>query len=161
MIIFAITNNSNDIVIMGNSHSISLLSDCRVIELPRHRHENGSLSVVENSNEFPFEIKRVFYLYDVPGDSERGGHSHHEGEELIIAVSGSFDVTLTDGHTTHTFNLNRPYRALYIPAGIWRSIDNFSSGSVCLVLTSEKYSEADYVRDFDTFKALTAIKTTR
>ena len=142
---------------MKNKHNISLLSDCGIIELPRHRHENGSLSVVENSPLFPFEIKRVFYLYDVPGDSERGGHSHHEGEELIIAVSGSFDVTLTDGHQSHTFNLNRPYRALYIPAGVWRSIDNFSSGSVCLVLTSEKYSEADYVRDFDQFKKLTAI----
>ena len=146
---------------MKNKHSISLLSDCKVIELPRHRHENGSLSVVENSHEFPFEIKRVFYLYDVPGDSERGGHSHHEGEELIIAASGSFDVTLTDGHSSHTFNLNRPYRALYLPAGVWRSIDNFSSGSVCLVLTSEKYSEADYVRDFEEFKALTAVKTPR
>ena len=146
---------------MKNKHSISLLSDCGIIELPRHHHANGSLSVVENTDMFPFEIKRVFYLYDVPGDSERGGHSHHEGEEFIIAVSGSCDVTLTDGHNSEKFSLNRPYRALYIPAGVWRSIDNFSSGSVCLVLTSEKYSEADYVRDFDEFKSLTAIKEPR
>ena len=146
---------------MKNNHSISLLSDCQVIELPRHRHENGSLSVVENSRDFPFEIKRVFYLYDVPGDSERGGHSHHEAEEFIIAVSGCFDVTLTDGHNSQRFTLNRPYNALYIPAGIWRNIDNFSSGSVCLVLTSEKYSEEDYVRDYNTFLSLTASKVAK
>ena len=141
-----------------DNHSISLLSDCRIIELSRHRHENGALSVVENSAEFPFKVKRVFYLYDVPGDSSRGGHSHYNGEEFIIAVSGSFDVTLTDGHEEQVFSLNRPYKALYIPAGIWRSIDNFSSGSVCLVLTSELYSEDDYVRDFAKFKELSFAK---
>ena len=141
-----------------DNHSISLLSDCRIIELSRHRHENWALSVVENSAEFPFKVKRVFYLYDVPGDSSRGGHSHYNGEELIIAVSGSFDVTLTDGHEKQVFSLNRPYKALYIPAGIWRSIDNFSSGSVCLVLTSELYSEDDYVRDFAKFKELSFAK---
>lgn len=144
-----------------DSHSYSLLDDVRIIELSRHRHDNGSLSVVENSADYPFEIKRVFYLYDVPGDSERGGHSHYKAEELIVAASGSFDVTLTDGHSTRTFPLNRPYKALYIPSGIWRGIDNFSSGSVCLVLTSEVYSEADYVRDFEMFKQLTSIKQPR
>lgn len=144
-----------------NSHSTATLDDCRIVELPRHRHRNGSLSVVENDAGTPFPVRRVFYLYDVPGDSERGGHSHHTAQEFIIAASGSFDVTLTDGQDTRKFSLNRPYRALYIPAGIWRNIDNFSSGSVCLVLTSELYDEADYVRDYERFKQLTAIKIPR
>ncbi|MBD5214388.1 MAG: WxcM-like domain-containing protein [Bacteroidales bacterium] len=141
-----------------NSHSTSSLDHCRIISLPRHRHPNGSLTVVENDDSIPFAIKRVFYLYDVPGDSERGGHSHHKAQELIVAVSGSFDITLTDGHRTEVFTLKRPYEALYIEAGIWRSLNNFSSGSVSLVLTSEKYDEADYVRDFNEFQRLTAHK---
>lgn len=144
-----------------NSHQISLIDDCHIISLDRHSHQNGSLSVVENSDKFPFLIKRIFYLYDIPGDSERGGHSHHKAQELIIAASGCFDVTLTDGHVSKTFTLNRPYNALYIPAGIWRSIDNFSSGSVCLVLTSELFSEDDYVRDFKQFLSLTMDKIPR
>lgn len=144
-----------------DNHSISTIADCRVIELDRHRHENGSLSVVSNDGAFPFGIKRMFYLYDVPGDSERGGHSHHQAQELIIAASGSFDVTLDDGHSRRTFTLNRPYRALYIPAGIWRGINNFSSGSVCLVLTSHTFDEADYVRQYDRFMQLSAHKTPR
>lgn len=145
---------------MGKSdaHTLSLISDCRIVELSRNRHVNGSLTAVENNADSLFNIKRVFYLYDVPGDSERGGHSHFEAQELIIALSGSFDVTLSDGHTTKTFTLNRPYKALYIPAGIWRSLDNFSSGSVCLVLTSELFEESDYVRDYDRFLKLTAVK---
>lgn len=146
---------------MKNSHEISLLEDCHIIQLEKHSHENGSLSVVENTAEFPFEVRRVFYLYDIPGDSERGGHSHHNAQEFIIAASGCFDVTLTDGHSTKTFTLNRPYNALYIPAGIWRCIDNFSSGSVCLVLTSLEYSEEDYVRDYHRFLSLTAHKLPR
>lgn len=145
----------------SESHSRSLLADCRIIDLSRHVHDNGSLTAVENSNLFPFAIKRVFYLYDIPGDSERGGHSHHCGQELIVAASGCFDVVLSDGHSSHRFQLNRPYRALYVPAGIWRSLENFSSGSVCLVLTSELFSEDDYVRDYETFKQLTAVKTPR
>lgn len=141
-----------------NSHALSRICDCRIITLDRITHENGSLTVVENTDCYPFDVKRIFYLYDIPGDTERGGHSHYKAQELIIAVSGSFDVTLTDGHDTHTFTLNRPYRALYIPAGMWRNLNNFSSGSVCLVLTSEVYSESDYVRDFEKFKILTADK---
>lgn len=141
-----------------NAHSTSRLKDCRVIELPRHRHPNGSLTVVDNCDGAPFDVKRVFYLYDVPGDSSRGGHSHHLAQEIIVAAGGSFDVTLSDGHDTKTFSLNRPYRGLYIPAGIWRNLDNFSSGAVCLVLTSELYDEADYVRDYEIFKQLTEIK---
>ncbi|MDE5608291.1 MAG: FdtA/QdtA family cupin domain-containing protein [Muribaculaceae bacterium] len=140
------------------SHRTSSLDNCRIISLPRHRHPNGSLTVVENDGSIPFDIKRVFYLYDVPGDSERGGHSHHKAQELIVALSGSFDITLSDGHHTQVFTLKRPYEALYIEAGIWRSLNNFSSGSVSLVLTSEKYDEADYVRDFQEFKRLTSNK---
>lgn len=138
---------------MSMSHKTATLDHCRIIELPRHRHEFGSLSVVDNADG-DFTVRRVFYLYDVPGDSERGGHSHHAARELIIAASGAFDVVLDDGRERRTFTLNRPYRALYIPAGIWRELNNFSSGSVCLVLTTEPYSEADYVRSYDDFQAL-------
>lgn len=129
------------------------LDDCRIVELSRLRHPNGSLTVVDNiENMFP--VKRVFYLYDVPGDSERGGHSHFRAHELIVASSGSFDVTLSDGVDEKKYTLNRPYKALYIPHGIWRSLDNFSSGSVSLVLTSELYSEDDYCRSMTRFKEL-------
>lgn len=143
---------------LGESHRVSRLSQCRLIELPRHRHPNGSLTVVDNADDAPFDVRRVFYLYDVPGDSSRGGHSHHRAQEIIVAAGGSFDVTLSDGHDTATFSLNRPYRGLYIPAGIWRNLDNFSSGAVCLVLTSELFDESDYVRDYEIFKQLTATK---
>lgn len=129
------------------------LDDCRIIDLSRHRHPNGSLTVVDNAENI-FPIRRVFYLYDVPGDSERGGHSHYRAHELIIAASGAFDVTLTDGADSRTFTLNRPYKALYIPNGIWRSLNNFSSGSVSLVLTSELYSEADYCRSMTQYKKI-------
>lgn len=135
------------------AHQLSRMEQCRIIELPRHRHENGSLSVVDNADG-DFKVRRVFYLYDVPGDSERGGHSHRQARELIIAASGAFDVVLDDGHERKTFTLNRPYKALYIPAGIWRELNNFSSGSVSLVLTTELYSEADYVRSYSEFISL-------
>lgn len=141
-------------IILKTLPNMSTLDDCRIIELPRRRHENGSLTEVENVEGAPFAVKRVFYLYDVPGDSERGGHSHHQAQEFIISASGAFDVVLDDGHERRTYTLNRPYRALYIPSGIWRELNNFSSGSVCLVLTSEVYDEADYVRDYSEFKAL-------
>lgn len=132
------------------------LDGCRIIDLSRHRHPNGSLTVVDNTENI-FPIRRVFYLYDVPGDSERGGHSHYRAHELIIAASGAFDVTLTDGTDSRTFTLNRPYKALYIPNGIWRSLDNFSSGSVSLVLTSELYSEADYCRSMTQYKKVLGV----
>lgn len=143
-----------------STHSTSNIDDCGIIDLPRHLHPNGSLTEVENTTAFPFKVKRVFYLYDVPADSTRGGHSHHMAQELIVAVSGSFDVTIHDGHRQHTYNLSRPYRALHITAGVWRTLQNFSAGSVCLVLTSEEYSETDYVRDFNYFLRLTATKET-
>lgn len=129
------------------------LDDCRIVDLSRHCHPNGSLTVVDNCDNL-FPVKRVFYLYDVPGDSERGGHSHFKAHEFIMAASGSFDVTLTDGVDERKFSLNRPYKALYIPNGIWRSLDNFSSGSVSLVLTSELYSEDDYCRSMSRYREL-------
>lgn len=142
-----------------DSHRLSDISDCRIIELPRHRHGRGSLSVVDNADPaMPFDVRRVFYLYDVPADAERGGHSHHRARELMIAMAGSFEVTLSDGHREATFRLDRPYRALYIPAGMWRTIGRFSGGSVCCVLTSEPYSEDDYVRSHSRFIELTRHK---
>lgn len=129
------------------------LDDCRIVDLSRHCHPNGSLTVVDNADNI-FPVRRVFYLYDVPGDSARGGHSHFRAHEFIIAASGSFDVMLTDGVDERKFSLNRPYKALYIPNGIWRSLDNFSSGSVSLVLTSELYSEEDYCRSMARYKEI-------
>jgi dTDP-4-dehydrorhamnose 3,5-epimerase-like enzyme len=145
---------------MKNIFDSSSVDLCRVMELPRVIHPNGSLSVCENTPQspLPFDIKRVYYLYDIPGDSSRGGHAHVENASLIVAASGSFEVTLNDGVRSRTFFLNRPYRGLYVPPGLWREIDNFSSGSVCLVLTSELFSEDDYVRSYDEFLKLTACK---
>lgn len=136
----------------------STIDDCRIIELMRNTHRNGALSVIENNEDIPFTTKRVYYLYDIPGDAERGGHAHCDNQSLIIAVSGCFTITLNDGKATKSFILNRPYKALYVPAGLWREINEFSSGSVCLVLTSEIYSEDDYVRDYDEFLNLTEAK---
>lgn len=139
----------------------SSVNDCRIIQLEKNAHENGALSVVENDGTMPFDIKRVYYLYDIPGDAERGGHAHCENQSLIIAVSGCFTVVLNDGAESRAFQLNRPYKALYVPAGLWREINDFSSGSVCLVLTSECYSEDDYVREYEEFLALTASKRSK
>lgn len=141
-----------------DSHSSSTLDDVRIIDLPRHKHANGSLTVAENTEDFPFAVRRVFYLYDVPSDSERGGHSHFEEEEIIVAPTGSFEVELSDGVQTRRWRLDRPFKGLYVPSGIWRTLDNFSGGSVCLVLASTTYDEADYVRDYDCFLTLTASK---
>ena len=145
----------------SDAHAVSSVDGCRIIELVRHRHENGSLSVVDNADAaMPFAVRRAFYLYDVPADAERGGHSHFQAQEMMVAISGWFDVTLDDGVRTRTFTLNRPYQALYIPTGLWRTLCNFSGGAVCLVLTSERYAEADYVRDYTEFQQLTATKRT-
>lgn len=130
----------------------STVYDCTVIELDRHHSERkGNISVVENARTIPFDVKRVYYLYDVPGGESRGGHAHRELSQLIVAASGSFTVTLDDGSVKRTFLLNRPYLGLYIVPGIWRTLDDFSSGSVCLVLASHKYDEADYIRDYDDY----------
>jgi len=141
-----------------NVFSRSTVDGCRIIDLPRNTHPNGSLTAMQNDGTLPFTIKRVYYLYDIPGDAARGGHAHKENQSLLVALSGSFEVHLGDGVTTRTFFLNRPYNGLYVPAGLWREIDNFSSGSVCLVLTSDIYDESDYVRSIDEFRRLTAGK---
>ena len=125
--------------------------DCTIIELDKHHHEKGNITVVENNKTIPFDIKRTYYLYDVPGGEARGGHAHQKLSQLIIAASGSFTVTLADGNVKRTFVLNRPYQGLYIVPGIWRVLDDFSSGSVCLVLASHPYEENDYIRDYEDF----------
>lgn len=128
------------------------ISDCRIIELDKHHSDRkGNLSVVENGKDVPFEVRRVYYLYDVPGGESRGGHAHKALRQLIVAVSGSFSVTLDDGKDNKTFVLNRPYQGLLVAPGIWRTLDDFSSGSVCLVLASEKYDEGDYIREYEEF----------
>ena len=131
----------------------SSVYDCTMIELDKHHHEKGNITVVENDLTVPFEVKRTYYLYDIPGGESRGGHAHRELQQLIVAVSGSFTVTLDDGNVKRTFVLNRPYQGLLIVPGIWRTLDDFSSGSVCLVLASMKYSEEDYIRDYQDFIA--------
>lgn len=126
--------------------------DCTVIELDKHHSDRkGNITVVANKEDIPFEVRRTYYLYDVPGGESRGGHAHRELSQLIIAVSGSFTVTLDDGKVKRTFVLNRPYQGLYIVPGIWRTLDDFSTGAVCLVLASHGYDEADYIRDYDEF----------
>jgi dTDP-4-dehydrorhamnose 3,5-epimerase-like enzyme len=130
---------------------MTTIDDVRLIEVPKIHDTRGNLSVIEGST-IPYEIKRVYYLYDVPSGSERGGHSHIEQREFLIALSGSFDVILNDGNSKKTVTLNKPNFGLLIPTGIWRELQNFSSGSVCLVLASEVFDEADYIRDFDDFK---------
>lgn len=126
--------------------------DCSIIEIDKHHSDRkGNLSVVENGDTVPFDVKRVYYLYDVPGGESRGAHAHKNLKQLLIAASGSFTVTLDDGNVKRSFTLNRPYQGLFIVPGIWREIDDFSSGSVCLVLASEKYDSEDYIRDYGEF----------
>jgi dTDP-4-dehydrorhamnose 3,5-epimerase-like enzyme len=129
---------------------------CRIIELPRITDPRGNLTFVESGTQVPFEIARVVYLYDVPGGEVRGGHAHRELEQLIIAVAGSFDVVVDDGAQRERFSLNRSYYGLYVPPMIWREMDNFSSGSVGLVLASHVYDESDYYRDHDEFARASA-----
>lgn len=127
------------------------LADARVIELPKISDPRGNLTFIEGGHHVPFEVKRVYYLYDVPGGESRGGHAHRNLEQFIVAASGSFDVSLDDGNQQSTFFLNRSYFGLYVPRLVWRELLNFSSGSVCLVLASEFYDGADYYRDHDEF----------
>jgi dTDP-4-dehydrorhamnose 3,5-epimerase-like enzyme len=124
---------------------------CKIIRLPKIEDNRGNLTVVEKNDLFNFDIKRVYYIYDVPAGSERGGHAHKELHQLIVAVSGSFDVLIDDGYSKKIFKLNRPYEALYVCPLIWREINNFSSGSVCLVMASNKYDEIDYFRNYTDF----------
>ena len=127
------------------------LNDCRIIELPKITDPRGNLTFIEGDHHVPFDIRRVYYLYDVPGGAERGGHAHKELSQLIVAMSGSFDVLLDDGREKRRFHLNRSYYGLYVCPMIWRELDNFSSGSVCMVLASNRYDEADYYRNYDQF----------
>jgi dTDP-4-dehydrorhamnose 3,5-epimerase-like enzyme len=120
------------------------------IEIPKVHDERGILAVIEKDT-IPFDIKRLYYLYDVPSDSFRGGHAHKEQESIIIALSGSFEVIVDDGKTKKRIALNKPNQGLYIPTHIWREIDNFSSGAVCMVLASTTYDESEYIRDYDEF----------
>jgi dTDP-4-dehydrorhamnose 3,5-epimerase-like enzyme len=133
---------------MSKSTSIQ---DCQLIEINQIGDRRGHISVIENNREVPFEVKRVYYLYDVPSGEERGGHSHKDLQQLIVAVSGSFDIVVDDGAKKETFSLNRPNKGLYFPAGLWREINNFSSGAICLVLASHEYDEQDYLRDYNDF----------
>jgi len=127
------------------------IADVRLLDLPKVEDPRGNLTFVEGSRHVPFDIRRVYYLYDVPGGAERGGHAHRDLEQLIIAMSGSFDVVLDDGKGKHRFHLNRSYYGLYVPKLIWRELDNFSSGSVCLVLASNLFDEGDYYREYDDY----------
>lgn len=128
------------------------IENCRLLEFPVITDPRGNLTFVEANRHIPFDIKRVYYLYDVPGGAERGGHAHKALQQVIVAMSGSFDVVLNDGTRSHRYHLNRSYYGLYVSSMIWREIDNFSSGSVCMVLASEFFDEADYYRDINEFK---------
>ena len=126
--------------------------DCSIVELDKHHSDRkGNLTVVENGITLPFDVKRVYYLYDIPGGEGRGAHAHKELEQLIIAASGSFTVTLDDGKSKRSFFLNRPYQGLYVKPGLWRDLVDFSSGAVAMVLASEVYQKEDYIRDYDDF----------
>ena len=130
----------------------STVYDCTVIVIDKHHSDRkGNLTVVENSITVPFDVKRVYYLYDIPGGESRGGHAHKELSQLIIAASGGFDVSLDDGNVKRTYSLNRSYMGLLVVPGIWRELDNFSGGSVCLVMASMPYDEADYLREYEEY----------
>ena len=128
-----------------------MLVDCVTLQLPKVHDPRGNLTFVEGGRQIPFDIRRVYYLYDVPGGSERGGHAHLALHQFVIAMSGSFDIVLDDGFDRKRYHLNRSYEGLYIPPMTWRELDNFSSGSVCMVLASEVYDEADYIRNYSDF----------
>lgn len=125
--------------------------DCTNISLPKVHNTAGNITAINNENEIPFQINRIYYLYDVPSGESRGGHAHKELHQLIIAASGSFDITVNDSKIRRTFQLNRPNYGLYLPPGLWRQLDNFSSGAICLVMASMLYLEEDYIRNYDEF----------
>jgi hypothetical protein len=135
----------------------SLISDihsCNVVELTKIHNPAGNITIIQNGGRQPFDVRRIYYLYDVPGGSERGGHAHKALHQLVVAASGSFDVILDDGRNKKIIQLNRPNFGLLVVPGIWREIVNFSSGAICLVLASDKYTEDDYVREYSDFRKL-------
>ena len=134
------------------SEACTALKECRIVNFPKVTDYRGNLSFIEENRQIPFQIRRVYYLYDVPSGASRGGHAHKELQQVVIALSGSFDVILDDGYSKRTFFLNRPHYGLYIPARIWRELENFSSNSVALSLVSQVYDESDYLRSYDEFK---------
>ncbi|MBK8600729.1 MAG: WxcM-like domain-containing protein [Flavobacterium sp.] len=136
----------------------STVFDCSLITLPINHQANGNLTSVSNGIQVPFDVKRVYYLYDVPGGFSRGGHGHLELQQLIVALSGSFDIIVDDGKVKRTFHLSRPNVGLYMPSGLWRELDNFSSGSICFVLASIEYDEKDYFRDYEKFTEWKSLK---
>ena len=129
-------------------------SKCKIIELPKISDVRGNLTFIEGKRHIPFDVKRVFYLYDVPGGESRAGHALKSQQQFMIAASGSFNVVVDDGYTRDNFYLNRSYFGLYVPPLVWREINDFSSGSVCLVLASGFFNESDYIRNYETFKAM-------
>ena len=139
---------------MSDFHGKPTIDDCKVIALPKIHHPNGNLTLAQNHQEVQFDIARVYYVYDVPAGADRGGHSHKECFELLVAATGSFDVVVNDGKATRRFSLNRPDQALLIVPGIWRTLHNFSSAAVCLVIDSHRYDENDYVRDYLQFTTM-------
>lgn len=130
----------------------SSVFDCTIITFDKNHQIKGNLTAVSNSVQVPFDIKRIYYLYDVPGGLSRGGHAHKDLQQLVVALSGSFDITLDDSKAKRTFQLSRPNIGLLIPSGLWRELNNFSSGSICMVLASELYSEEDYLRNYNEFQ---------
>ncbi len=141
---------SHNPILAINSKTTSVF-DCSHIELGINHREKGNITVVENNKTLPFNVKRIYYLYDIPGGENRGGHAHKNLYQLVVAASGSFDVILDDGKVKRTVTLNRPYHCLHIVPGIWRELVNFSSGSICLVMASEVYQEEDYIREYNCF----------
>lgn len=132
----------------------SSIDDCTLVQLPKISNRAGNITVIQNNIEVPFSVKRIYYLYDIPGGEDRGAHAHKNLFQLVIAASGSFDITVSDGKNKKTVSLNRPYNGLYIVPGIWRDLSNFSSGAICLVLASELYSKEDYIREYEEFQKL-------
>ena len=130
------------------------IDDCRIVELPKFLDARGNLSFAENFKQIPFEIKRTYWIYDVPGGEDRGGHAYFNNQEFIIALSGAFDVVVDDGKNKKTFTLNRSYFGLYVPAGLWRTMENFSTNSFALEFGSEHYAKDDYIRDYSQFAKL-------
>lgn len=126
----------------------------KIIALPKITDPRGNLSLIEEENQIPFKIARTYWIYDVPGGETRGGHAYYENEEFIVALSGSFDVVLTNGTTTNRYSLNRSYYGLYVPKGWWRHMENFSTNSLALILASTEYNENDYIRDFEKYKSM-------